>query len=241
MDLVSAKAMRRSLGRGYARQALQAAQDGSADMARLMTDLHGLAPNARSHSRFARRLARRRGVLRAAPSGRGLRVLARCVLDVTVCKDGTACFREARVCWTRIDALARRGRISFTLTGVQVSRHAMQRRAERSDCFLRTLLADMDIQMCAALDHLRRCAPIKDRGDAFLPASDGVWAGGTESMSVPCGWGAAFAGSSPPLNVFAIRTFLGEAEMRPTVWLAWSGTRAAPDRDAPLQPTRSAA
>ena len=241
MEMLNPGHARRSLARGYARQAWREAEVSAADAAKIVQSLHDLAPNPRNRVRFAHRLSRHRGVVRAVATAQGLTVVFRTTLEVTVRRDGSDCYTEPRIAWTKIRAAAGKGVISFVTWQVHASLHAIQRRMERSDCPLTDFLADLDQQMCSALDWLDRATPIIDRDDEYLPGGDGVWAGGLDSAAPDPSWGTAFQSSDNPLPVFSIRTYLGEAEMRPTVWLRWSEAVGKVSPISPLPAPRSAA
>ncbi|GGH40167.1 hypothetical protein SAMN05444007_11440 [Cribrihabitans marinus] len=230
MRVVDLEHARGSLARGLAGQALVDAAQDNADMARILMELHSIAPNPRSRQRFAARLRGRRGVVSARTVADGLVILLRSVMTVDLRKDGAACFREDRIAWTRVHVRSGKRAIGFQMDAVHATRHVLQRRVERSDCPLDGLLGDMDAAMARALTRLAQGGVLTDREDDYLLAQRGVWAGGTEVMPADPAWGPAFRHGAA-LEVFAIRTFLGEEEMRPTVWLGWSeatsGARAA--------------
>lgn len=71
MSVLSIATARRSLARGLARQAMTDAASDRANTSRILSELHDMAPNARSRQRFAARLRGRRGVVlaRAVPTG----------------------------------------------------------------------------------------------------------------------------------------------------------------------------
>ncbi|SMX44424.1 hypothetical protein [Maliponia aquimaris] len=226
MRVLDLEHARGSLARGLARQAMELAARDSAETAGILNEVHQMAPNIRSRQRFAARIRGRRGVVQALPTSQGLVVVLRTVLGVDLRKDGVDCFREERIAWTRFHVRTGKGLIVFKVHSVHATRHVMQRRVERSDCPLSGLLGDMDAAMVRALSRLAKGDVLTDRDDAYLPARRGVWAGGTEVTQVDPGWGPAFR-KAAPMEIFAIRTFLGEAEMRPTVWLGWSGEKVA--------------
>jgi len=242
MKMLDLEHARGSLGRGLARQALEEAEADCADAAGIVRSLHDLRPNLRNHARHARRLMRRRGVLRASTTGCDLQVVFRNTLDVTVRKDGTDCFRERRIAWTSVRARAGKHMISFVTWQVQAGLHAMQRHVQRSDCPLHNLLPQLDGAMTEALEWLDREDPMRDGDDEYLPLRSGVWAGGLDMLASDPAWGPAFAGDDGPLPVFSVRTFLGEEEMRPMVWLGWSeATGASRGATASLRTAPSAA
>lgn len=217
---------RPALARGLARQAMDQAASDSANIPAILSDLWHMAPNQRSRARHAARLKGRRGVVRANTAPDGLIVTLRTVLTVDLQKDGAACFTEDRIAWTRIHLRNTKRMHSFQLSTLHATRHALQRRVERSDCPLSALLEDMDAAMLRAMTLLRRDEIISDREDDYLPARRGVWAGGTEETPADPNWGPAFHNAAP-VRIFAIRTFLGEPQMRPTVWLGWSDATGA--------------
>jgi len=242
MEMLDLEHARCSLGRGLARQALQEAETDCADATGIVRELHRLAPNPRNRARHARRLLRRRGVLRAAATRGGVAVVFRNTLAVTVRKDRSDCYVEPRVAWTSVCAHAGQHRISFVTWQVHASLHAIQRHVERSACPLHGLLRHMDRTMVEALDWLDREDPLRDGDDEYLPIRSGVWAGGLDMLAPDPAWGPAFAGDARPLPVFSVRTFLSEEEMWPTVWLRWSeATGASRDATGPLQAAPSAA
>lgn len=226
MSVLSIATARRSLARGLARQAMTEATCDGADTARILTELHDMAPNARSRQRFAARLRRRRGVVQARAVADGLVVVLRSVMTVDLHKQGVSCFSEERIAWIRVHVGCGKGRIGFRLDTVHATHHAIQRRVERSECPLNDLLGDLDAAMLRALARLARDSVLSDRDDEYLPARQGVWAGGMEETCADPAWGPAFRHCAP-LKVFAVRTFLSEDEMRPTVWLGWSEARSA--------------
>lgn len=218
---------RPSLSRGLARQAVDHAQRDSADATALFDATRGMAPNLRSRQRCAARLRRARGVIRAAATRHGMQMVFRTALEVDLRKEGVSCFSETRIDWTWVHVVRDRRQTLFQLCSIHVAPHALERRVERSDCPLEDLLPQMDAAMLRALDRLCRGAVLEDRDDHFLPAKAGVWAGGYELTAPDPAWGPAFADAAP-MPVFSIRTYLGEEQMRPTVWYGWSGSRAAP-------------
>ena len=230
MRVLDVEHARGSLARGLAGQAMAEAARDDADMARILTELHGMAPNARSRQRFAARLRGRRGVVSVRALADGLVIVLRSVMTVDLRKDGVACFSEDRIAWIRVHVLCSKRAIGFQMDALHATRHVLQRRVERSDCPLHDLLGDMDAAMLRALARLAHGGVLTDREDDYLPAQRGVWAGGTEVMPADPAWGPAFRHGAE-MEIFAIRTFLGEDEMRPTVWLGWSeatsGARAA--------------
>lgn len=65
-----------------------------------------------------------------------------------------------------------------------------------------------------------RAARIAEDGDEYYPAATpGLWAGGHDEMGIEPDWNLFNACGRLP--IFSARTYLSEAEMRPTVWLRW--------------------
>lgn len=174
MKMLNLEHARGSLGRGLARQALEAAEADCADAAGIVHSLHDLAPNPRNRARHARRLMRRRGVLRASATRGGVAVVFRNTLDVIVRKDGTDCYREPRIAWTSVRARAGKHMISFVTWQVQVGLHAMQRHVERSACQLANLLPQMDGAMTDALDWLGRAIMETSSSTSQISPATGV-------------------------------------------------------------------
>lgn len=216
-----------SLARGLAGQAMAQAARDNAETARILTELHGVAPNMRSRQRYATRLRGRRGVVSARAMADGLVVVLRSVMTVDLRKEGVQCFSEDRIVWTRAHVRSGKRAIRFKMDAVHATRHVLQRRVERTDCPLRDFLSDMDTAMLHALARLSKGSVLTDREDQYLLARRGVWAGGPEDVCADPAWGLAFRHGAP-MEVFAIRTFLGEDEMRPTVWLEWSEAQSTP-------------
>ena len=222
MAMLNIEHARGSLARGLARQAFRQAEDADANVGQVSRTLHEVAPNARSCARFAARIARWPGVLSSKATSNGVVVVCRSTLDVTVRKDGVDCYIEPRLAYTTLQVFTARGRIGFGTSQVQIGMHAVQRHVERSRCPLRELPAHLDAAMVTALGRVRRGVTIEDGDDEYVADAVGVWAGGRDLTAVDPDWGPVFADAPHPLPVFSVRTFLGEDEMRPTVWLAWS-------------------
>lgn len=217
----------KSLARGYARQTLEIASQQSADAAKILNQLHDLAPNKKNRGRTVARLRKHRGVISAVTSTGGVRMVLRSTLDVTVCGDEVGAYTEPRISWMQVYARSGRGNVGFNLACIQVSLHAIQRRLERSDLDRNDALARLDHSMMRAFKWLEAHDPLDDSRGEYLPMQHGVWAGRTEQTSIDQNWGAAFRNAASPLRLFSIRTYLSEDEMRPLVWLDWSRTSNA--------------
>lgn len=217
----SSRALRMSLKRGLARQALASAERDAADLPALFRTLFRTNPNRKGMERATLRLRTCPGVTRAAVAadGRGLTVIARSVQEVDSCVEGETAFSETALVYLRIGTRMRAGSLCFRLSAVSVCRHAIERLVERADVPVNgTLLARVDAEARGIFGGWDRGARIVDDGDEFYPsATPGVWAGGHDRMAIDTDWGLA----EGDMLVFSVRTFLSESQMRPTVWLRW--------------------
>ena len=111
--------------------------------------------------------------------------------------------------------------LGFQLSAVSFCAHALERLVERSDIDLQNvLLPQVDAEAQAIFRGWNRAARILNAGDEYYPAATpGIWAGGHNEMALDQDWG--LSNGCGRLPVFSARTFLSEAEMRPTVWLRW--------------------
>jgi hypothetical protein len=111
--------------------------------------------------------------------------------------------------------------LGFDLSAVNFCGHALERLVERTEIDLRTaLLPRIDAEAQEILRGWDRQARIIDADDEYFPAATpGLWAGGHDEMALDADWG--LYNGCGRLPVFSARTFLSEAEMRPTVWLRW--------------------
>ena len=63
--------------------------------------------------------------------------------------------------------------------------------------------------------HIKTSEPILDRDDEFLPSADGMWAGEREFQADDPAWAPRVHPCRAQQPLFSIRTYLGEAELRP--------------------------
>lgn len=220
-------ALRVSLKRGLARQALATAARSAADLPALFAAASRMRPNARGVERLALRLQGCPGVTRVVCNARSLTFTAREVCEVESRVSGQTAFRETGLVYLRVRVGMAGGRLTFGLAAVSFCAHALERLVERSDLDLRApLLAQMDAEAQALFRARDAGACILEGDDEFLAAATpGVWAGGHDGMAPGADWGLAFGpGASVPL--FSARTFLSEARMRPTIWLRWKNDPA---------------
>lgn len=216
-------ALRVSLKRGLARQAIAIADRDAADMPGLIRMAAGLRPNAKAVERLALRLKGRPGVVRVAmaPGGKALSFITRAVRAVEARVEGATVFHETGLIYLRARVGMMGPGLGFQLSAVSFCAHALERLVERSDIDLQTaLLPQVDAEARAIFRGRDRAAGIEEAGDEYYPAeTPGMWAGGHDEMALDPDWG--LSNGCGRLPVFSARTFLSEAEMRPTVWLRW--------------------
>lgn len=218
-------ALRASLKRGIARQAVAQADADAADLPRLFHLARDLRPNRKAAERLAGRLGRQQGIVRVAhaPARGGLAVTARILREVCTRAAGAEVFRETALVYLRIGLCCTGGRVSIALTGLGFCHHALERLVERSALPLDSaLLPALDAEALDALRGLEGGRLIEDADDQFVAARvGGVWAGSLDRMAPEEDWGLQ-ADSGIGIALFSARTFLGPGEMRPTVWLRWN-------------------
>ena len=216
-------AIRVSLKRGLARQAIATADRDAPDMPGLICMAAGLRPNAKAVERLALRLKGRPGVVRVAmaPGGKALTFLTRAVREVEARVEGATVFHETGLIYLRARVRMMGPILGFQLSAVSFCAHALERMVERSDIDLRAaLLPQVDAEAQAIFRGWERAARIMEAGDEYYPAeTPGLWAGGHDEMALDPDWN--LSNGCGRLPVFSARTFLSEAEMRPTVWLRW--------------------
>ncbi|RYE50223.1 MAG: hypothetical protein EOP21_04310 [Hyphomicrobiales bacterium] len=223
-DFSRSTAIRTSLKRGLARQALTTAERESADLPALFAIAASLRPNPKGLDRIAARLGTRRGVTRVALTScrKSLGFTARAVRQVEAKVQGETAFCETGLIYLRAQADMTGGRIGFRVSAVGFCGHALERLVERSDVRLDApLLQVIDIEAHAILRGLERGAWIVEDGDEFYPPSTtGLWAGGQDGLCMEQDWGLS-TDVVPTIPIFSVRTFLSPAEMRPTLYLRW--------------------
>lgn len=227
-DFSRSAALRTSLKRGLARQALSEADRDSADLPGLFALVAGLRPNPKGIDRMAARLRAQPGIARVAltPDQKSLRFTARAVRRVEAQVHGETAFHETSLIYVRSLAQASSGQVGFRVSGVSFCGHALERLVERSDLPLTALLPAINAEAQAIFRGWDRSARIAEDDDEYYPASaPGVWAGGHDRMRVEPDWGLTpDAGAHIP--IFSVRTFLSAAEMRPTLYLRWKNDPA---------------
>jgi len=217
-------ALRVSLKRGLARQAIAIAERTAPDLPGLWRMAAGLRPNAKALQRLASRIKGHRGVTRVALArdGRGLALTARAVRQVEARAEGQTVFHETGLIYLRAQVALARGVTTIRLCAVSFCGHALERLVERSDLPLEAaLLPRVDAEAQAIFRGWERSALILDEGDEYYPAATpGVWAGGHDEMAPDPDWNLIPDGA-PMLPMFSARTFLSPDQMRPAVWLRW--------------------
>lgn len=216
-------ALRVSLKRGLARQAIATADRSAPDMPGLFRMAAGLRPNAKAVERLALRLKGRPGVVRVsmAQGGKALTLITRAVRAVEARVEGETVFHETGLIYLRVKVAMSGGAPGFHLSAVSFCCHALERLVERSDIDLQAaLLPQVDAEAQAIFRGWDRAARIEDAGDEYYAAATpGLWAGGHDEMALDPEWN--LSNEHGHLPMFSARTFLSEAEIRPTVWLRW--------------------
>ena len=215
-------ALRRALKRGLARQAPDLAGRSAPNPSEIFGLLSGLRPNEKSVERLAQRLKPRSGLSRVARThgGKGLSVIFRMRREIEARVAGAPLFQETGLIYLRAECFQFAGKMAFDLKAISFCCHALERLVERSDLPLTGLLPQIDAEVAQMFAGLRAGADLTDGGDQFLPARvGGVWAGGEDEMAMDPDWGLRNACGHLPL--FSARTFLSEAEMRPTLFLRY--------------------
>lgn len=217
------RALRCSLKRGLARQAIAVAARSAPDLPFLFRSAFEMRPNAKGVERLALRMKDRPGVVRVASAHNGKRLLfiTRSVREVEARVEGETVFKETGLIYLRVVVGLAAHRIAFNLTAVSFCAHALERLVERSDHDLQaSLLPHIDAEAQAIFRAWDSAALIEEGGDEFYrAATPGLWAGGHDEMALEPDWNLSTATGRLP--IFSARTFLSEAEMRPSVWLRW--------------------
>ncbi len=216
-------ARRVSLKRGFARQAIAMAERTAPDMPGLFRMAAGLRPNAKAVARLALRLKGRPGVVcvSMARNGRSLSFTTRAAHEVEAQVEGKTMFREPSLVYLRATVGMTGSLLGLQLSAISFCAHALERLIERSAVDLgATFPRHVDAEAQAILRGWGRGARIEEAGDEYYPAVMARPLGrGHDEMALDLDWGLSNDTGRVPL--FSVRTFLSEAEMRPTVWLRW--------------------
>lgn len=216
-------ALRKSMKRGLARQAIASAQQTTPDVLGLIQMAGRFRPNEKSMARLAVRLQSRSGVIRVSkpPGGKVLTIVLRAVRDIEAQVEGEKVFQETGLIYLRATVRLTAIGVAFNLSAVSFCCHAMERLVERSKFSFDTpLLKQIDEEALTVFRAWDRAASIVDCQDEFYPsASNGVWAGGHDEMELDPDW--QLVGGRGKMSIFSARTFLSPEEMRPTLYLRW--------------------
>jgi hypothetical protein len=217
-------ALRLSLKRGFATQAIARAEQSSADLSGLVRIAAELRPNPKAVSRVAARIKARPGVVQIAATvdRKGLSFVARMIREIETRVMGEPVFEETGLIYMRARVSAASKGVGFHLSAISFCRHATERLVERADPDLSLgLLPEIDGEARAMFRAWEGGRTFDEAGDAYCPAAAaGVWAGGYDDLGMDPAWGLVSA-TTASVPIFSARTFLSEAEMRPTVWLRW--------------------
>lgn len=222
-NFTASPSLRVSLKRGLARQAFAMAERADADIPTLFRMAAELRPNKKSLDRVAARIKARPGIVRVTLNAdqKGITFIARMARDVEARVEGATAFQEAGLIYLRVRVVFGWQGVGLQLSASNFCRHAVERLVERSAIPLEEgLLPQLDREAAALFRNWDCAALIAEAGDEFYPAvASGIWAGGHDEMAVGADWGLSDLVGRLPL--FSVRTFLSEAEMRPTIWLRW--------------------
>lgn len=216
-------AIRVSLKRGLARQAITTAEQIAPDLPGLFRMAADLRPNSKGVERLATRMKGRPGVARVsvAHDRMSLTFTARVVREIETRADNQTVFNETGLIYLRAKVGLTARRLCFELSAVIFCLHALERLVERSNVTLASgLLPQIDIEAQAIFRAWNRGTRIAEAGDEYYPGDmRGLWAGGHDEMAIEQDWN--LVNDCGRLPIYSARTFLSEAEMRPTVWLRW--------------------
>lgn len=223
-DFARSMPLRVALKRGLARQALSQAEAAQADLCALFQAAASAGTSDKARERLARRLGGGRGIVRVGlgEGGRSLAVTARNGCDVLTRAAGRDIHSERALLYTRVVIRPGRTGAAISICRASFGPHALERLVERGGVALdRPLLPVADAEATALLRAMMRGEIIDDQGDQCLRAmAPGLWAGSLDEARPDPDWPLKMpAAAGVPL--FSARTFLGEAEMRPTLWLRW--------------------
>jgi hypothetical protein len=221
-------ALRASLKRGLARQAVAMAARTTPDLPGLFAIAARMRPNRKAMTRLGLRLTARPGVIRVAvaPDATALTFTTRAVREVEARVEGNAAFRETGVIYLRARVSMTGHAVGFGLSAISFGPHALERLIERSDIPLHApILTHLDAEAQAIFRGWDRDALIHDASDEYYPAATpGLWAGGHDLMALDPDW--RLVNGCGQLPIFSARTYLTEAQMRPTLWLRWKNDPA---------------
>ena len=216
--------MRVSLKRGLARQTMDHAERCEADLPALFALARDLSPNGKAVDRMAGRIVKKAGVVQVSRSTEGLVVVVRNMRHLVNIADGANVFAETALIYTRIHIKPGRHGPAFYLNRASFCRHALERFVERSQVALNLpMLETVDAEAVRLLRDQASGRMIGVGEDSLIRAvAPGAWAGGVDQIFPEDDWGLTLCDGATRLPLFSVRTFLGPAQMRPTVWLKWN-------------------
>mgnify|MGYP001299841129 CR=1 FL=1 len=222
-DVSLSRAMKVSLKRGLARQALSQAVKVDADSGRIMTSLQQLRPNRVAMERKVVKLRAVAGVVRAGISRDQIVIILRNVRDVVMKTEAQELFQERALIYSRLTASAGNRSIRLAVHRASFCLHSLERFIERSSLSVNApLLPAVDAEAAHLLTLLSSRELIADNGDHYGTAKhDGVWAGSEDTSRAESEWGFCDPTGSLSIPIFSARTFLGPDEMRPLIYLHW--------------------
>ena len=214
-------ALRQSLKRGLARQALADAALEDTDLPGIFRLAGDIGPNRKALERGAQRLRSLRGVVGVALAGEisGLIVTVRSLRQVITRTAATELFAETALLYTRIVICSDPRSPGFKIQRASFSAHSLERLVERSLVPLdRHLLPAVDAEALVLLRRMASGSLVEADGDVYAAASlPGAWAGSLDLTTLEPDWGLAYIDAETRIAVFSVRTYLGPTELRPTV------------------------
>ncbi|MBW0158411.1 hypothetical protein [Sedimentimonas flavescens] len=226
-DTAVSASLRKALKRGLARQAMQCAEREQAEISEIISELRGRPLGEKARTRLARRLRNRAGVVRAAmtPDLKSIILVLRNVRNVLTRSDGVDLFSEPQLVYTRLVVTSGRTLIRFAIDRISFCAHALERLVERSSCGLSFFLDVVDQEASRLLRWIASDRVLHESGDCYLGCEHGVWAGSLDEAEPEPGWFLRVDPEARRMPIFSIRTYLGEAQMKPLVWLLWQESR----------------
>jgi hypothetical protein len=214
--------LRRSLKRGFAREAFARAKQDQADHAAIFRTFSQTSPNRCGLERAVIRLRRMGGVaLAGITTGRLVVVLRNSCTVVTRTADVDV-FTEEGLIYSRLTVEIGKGGVTTQINRATFCLHALERLVERSACQLgRHFFATVDTEAAAVLRQSMTGNSIEHDGDSYVLAREsGIWAGSHDLTDPEPEWGGLM-NPAAKVPTFSVRTFLGPDEMKPCLWLRW--------------------
>lgn len=220
----SETALRLSLKRGYAREAVSLARKKTANVPDIMLKIREIRPCHKARMRLVKKIKKMPGIITGSLSSSGtVRVVYREVVAMQSQHEGQELFAEDVLLYSAVFAERTRTTRSLYIARVSLNYHAIERLIERSDCEIGPgFLELIDREANHILKELARDVSIMYNEDEFIRSSYcGVWAGSMDASRPDPEWFAREANQKAP--IFSVRTFLSPDEMHPYVWMKWNG------------------